>query len=179
MKGRSTCVLLSMLFFGMIVFGSAICHADTYHSVYDAAFEEAISRSDAYGGFENYNGLYYTMGDITGDGIDELIFSKSMDKHLGYFWVYGCSNSSSYYMGEVEEEAANQPAYGYKQALFLQSLIKVGLPCTTQRGTGKALRKKLCSKDHTTGTMSHRQLLILMNFMIRNVFWNHFLLSCR
>ena len=122
MKGRSTCVLLSMLFFGMIVFGSAMCHADTYYSVYDAAFEEAISRSDAYGGFENYNGLYYTMGDITGDGIDELIFSKSMDKHLGYFWVYGCSNSSSYYMGEVEEEAANQPAYGYKQGfIFIES----------------------------------------------------------
>ena len=124
MKGRSACVLLSMLFFGMIVFGTTLCCADTYHSVYDSAFEEAISRSDSYGGFGDYNGLYYTMCDITGDGIDELIFNKSVDKHLRYFWVYGSSNSSPYYMGEVEEEAANQPAYGYKQGFIFTESYK-------------------------------------------------------
>ena len=82
MKRGSICVLISMLFIGMIVFGTTLCHADSYHSVYDSAFEEALYRSDAYGGFGDYNVLSYTMGDITGDGIDELIFHKTYSFHF-------------------------------------------------------------------------------------------------
>jgi len=96
-----------------------------YASVYAGAFEDAKMKHNSYPfEMENYSWLGYSLFDITGDGIKELVFWQVTSKHAILFWVYSTDGNSWWYMGEIAHDADWDCVYGYENGILYRSSYK-------------------------------------------------------
>ena len=65
-----------------------------------------------------YNGVGYTLCDITGDGIRELIVSQMLAKHSEAVWVYSLKDGVSFFMGETAGDTVDSIEAGYEQGFL-------------------------------------------------------------
>ena len=126
MRRRWTAILTAVV---MIFTGAVPAHAaETYATIYESAFYEAIERHEqmlSNGETDpQYNDIGYALADLTGDGVCELIFKQFTGKHYAEFWVYGYDGVSSFYMGEFSCDADWDAMYGYRSGILYRESYK-------------------------------------------------------
>lgn len=97
-----------------------------YSEIYDGAFTDVVSRmiTDIPNASDN---LSYSLFDMNGDGIKELVFWQYVMKHDNFLWVYTCTNNTYHYMGEIEDATINvNSIYGYQNGFIAYGGIKMG-----------------------------------------------------
>jgi len=90
----------------------------------DSVFADAMNRHNNCGAMEPYNGISYTVLDIDGDRVKEIIFDQLTNKHSRLFWVYRLNNGSWEYMGEIEHDADLNSLRGYRNGLVYRHCYK-------------------------------------------------------
>lgn len=71
-----------------------------------------------------YNGIGYTLCDITGDGVKELIVEQTVNKHGADIWIYSLKDSASYLMGETGGDTLDYIDVGYAPGYIYESGYK-------------------------------------------------------
>ena len=127
MKRKNLTALLTAA--ALVLTAAMTVQADSgYASIYEGAFEDALDRHDsmiADGETDDpYNDLSYALADITGDGVDELVFRQRISKHLSDFWVYSYDGSEPYYMGNFGSDADWDSIYAYENGILYRESYK-------------------------------------------------------
>ena len=91
---------------------------------YDSVFADAMNRHNTCDAMEPYNGISYTVLDIDGDGVREIIFDQITNKHSRLFWIYRLNNGSWEYMGEIPHDADTNNLRGYQNGLVYREFYK-------------------------------------------------------
>jgi len=96
---------------------------NSYAVVYEGAFADAQLRKEP---FENTtSGLTYTLFDMNGDGMKELMFHFRGDRQFGLIWVYSTDGTTWKYMGEIETASLNPDSvYGYDNGFIMCAPLK-------------------------------------------------------
>ena len=108
---------------------------------YDAVFADAANRHNTCGAHEPYNGISYTVLDINGDGVKELIFDQFLDKHGHLFWIYRINNGSWEYMGDVEHDADVNNLRGYRNGIVFRECYKGSIQLYQALWNGSSFEK--------------------------------------
>ena len=91
---------------------------------YDSVFDDAMNRHNNCDAMEPYNGITYSVLDIDGDGVNEIIFDQITNKHSRLFWIYRLNNGSWQYMGEISHDADTGNLLGYQNGLVYRECYK-------------------------------------------------------
>ena len=95
-----------------------------YVSAYSDAIQDAESRHQEYADRSSYNGIGYTIFDMDGDGVKELLVMQITSKHAAYNWVYKTDGSASRYVGQFESDSYHYYNFGYKNGILYQESYK-------------------------------------------------------
>ena len=71
-----------------------------------------------------YNGISYTLCDITGDGIRELIVAQVTNKHSETIRIYSLTDGKPYLMGETYGDTVDSICAGYRSGYLYWSGYK-------------------------------------------------------
>ena len=71
-----------------------------------------------------YNGISYTLCDITGDGIRELIVTQVTNKHSETIRIYSLNDGKPYLMGETYGDTVDSICAGYRSGYLYWSGYK-------------------------------------------------------
>ena len=104
--------------------GAAQTGALDYSTVYEGAFQDVETRKV---NSVVSNSLFYSLFDMHGDGIKELVFWQHAGNQSNLLWIYTCSGNVWNYMGEIEDAAINPDTiYGYQNGFICQGNLKMG-----------------------------------------------------
>lgn len=142
MKGKTLVLLLTICF--SLGAAASVKAEVSYGEVYANAVADAMSRHNEMLNSgelpaDVYNTIGYTLSDITGDGIDELVIRQVIDKHWAEYWVYGTDGSSSYRMGGFGCDATGSGGdlYGYREGILYEEAYKGSVSLGVAEWTGQ------------------------------------------
>ncbi len=95
-----------------------------YANVYGAAFSDVRERRAALEGRYSDEDFRYTLCDLDGDGIRELIFNQAFGSgsnggENGIFWIYTIENGSSRFLGDIQAESRWDRLIGYDNGFVI------------------------------------------------------------
>ena len=97
-----------------------------YSEIYAGAFTDVESRMLT-GVPNGSDSLSYSLFDMNGDGIKELVFWQPLMKHDNFLYIYTCVDNTHYYMGVIEDSTINvNSIYGYQNGFIAYGGIKMG-----------------------------------------------------
>lgn len=98
-----------------------------YALLYEGAFVDVESKIDFSDDSVQSSGLMYTIFDMDGDGIKELMFYKRGGRQYNVLWIYSTDGSSYKYRGKIESAAINTDSiYGYDNGFILAGTLNMG-----------------------------------------------------
>lgn len=104
------------------IYRTAFCDIKQRHDQETA--EKRGNDSDLYDNDIPYNAVSYTLCDITGDGIRELIAEQIIAKHGAAVWIYSLKDGVPYFMGETGGDTGDYIAAGYAPGYIFENGYK-------------------------------------------------------
>ena len=127
----------------LLIMSASVQAEVSYGDIYADAVADAMARhnemvnsGDLTEGF--YSAISYTLSDITGDGLDELIVQQVIGKHWAEYWIYGTDGYGCYHMGDFGCDSAGSRGdlYGFVEGILYEEAYKGSLSLGFAEWTG-------------------------------------------